>query len=118
MLIHPIKKPNEATELRVLRFTPPHKPIIQKRIPVNPAVLKLGCSIINRINNPNVVNEIIFFLFLTKFQCANKFAASKIAKGLINSDGCICKGPRINHLCEPLIVLPIKIVNIINPIKK
>ena len=30
-----------------------------------------------------MLNEIIFLLFLTKFQCANKLAASKIEKGLI-----------------------------------
>ena len=65
-----------------------------------------------------MLNEIIFLLFLTKFQCANKLAASKIEKGLINSDGWICRGPRINHLEEPLTVLPKNIVKIIKKIKK
>ena len=66
--MQPLANPNEATDKSELILTPPHKPIIQKRIPVNPAVLKLGCFIINKINNPKVLNEIIFLLFLTKFQ--------------------------------------------------
>ena len=45
--------PNEANEQRELSFTPPHNAITQKRIPVNDAVLKLGCFSINRINKPN-----------------------------------------------------------------
>jgi len=44
--------PNEANEQRELSFTPPHKPITQRRIPVNDAVLKLGCFSINKINKP------------------------------------------------------------------
>ena len=70
--MYPVKNPNEAKYPRELSFTPPHKPIIQKRIPVNPAVLKLGCFIINKINNPNIKkkvslvrksNIILFFLY-------------------------------------------------------
>ena len=87
ILIKPLKTPNEATDKSEMNLTPPHKPITQKRIPVKPAVLKLGCFIISKIKKPKVLNEIIFLLFLTKFQCANKLAASKIEKGLINSDG-------------------------------
>ena len=44
--------PNEANEQRELSFTPPHKAITQKRIPVNDAVLKLGCLRIRKINRP------------------------------------------------------------------
>jgi len=55
--------PIEASELRELSFTPPHKPITQRRIPVNDAVLKLGCLSINKINKPKVISEISFLSF-------------------------------------------------------
>ena len=60
--------PNVANEQRELSFTPPHKPITQKRIPVNEAVLKLGCFRISKINNPNEIIVIIFFSFFIRFQ--------------------------------------------------
>ena len=40
-----------------------------------------------KINKPKVPSVIIFLLFFTRCQCANKLAASKIEKGLINSEG-------------------------------
>ena len=61
MLIHPVMNPNEANEQRELSFTPPHKPITQKRIPVNDAVLKLGCLSINKINKPKRILKLIFY---------------------------------------------------------
>jgi len=60
--------PNEANEQRELIFTPPHKPITQKRMPVNDAVLKLGCFRINKINKPKDKSEINFLSFLIRFQ--------------------------------------------------
>ena len=68
MLMHPVINPNVATEKRELSFIPPHKPIIQKRIPVNDAVLKLGCFSINKINKPNEAIDINFLSFFTRFQ--------------------------------------------------
>ena len=102
--------PNEANEHRELSFTPPHKPITQIRIPVNDAVLKLGCLSINKINRPKDIIEINFLSFFTRFQCAKRLEASRIRKGLINSDGCIRKLPSINHLEDPLTVMPVKLV--------
>ena len=61
MLIHPVINPIEANEHKELILTPPQKPIIQKRIPVNDAVLKLGCLSINKINNPKDIIEINFY---------------------------------------------------------
>ena len=104
--MHPVMNPNEANEQRELSFTPPHKPIIQKRIPVNDAVLKLGCFSINKINKPNENIEIIFFSFFIKFQWAKRLEASRIRKGFINSDGCRRKNPTTNHLEEPFTVIP------------
>ena len=66
--MHPVMNPNEAKEPSELIFTPPHKAIIQNKIPVKPAVLKFGCLSIKRINKPKVIIEIIFFSFFTKFQ--------------------------------------------------
>ena len=57
MLIHPVMNPIEASELRELSFTPPHKPITQRRIPVNDAVLKLGCLSINKIKKTNYMDN-------------------------------------------------------------
>ena len=85
--------PIEANEKRELRFTPPHKAITQRRIPVNEAVLKLGCFSINKINKPKDIIEINFLSFFTRFQCAKRLEASRIRKGLINSDGCRRKLP-------------------------
>ena len=68
ILIHPVINPNEANEQRDLSFTPPHKPITQKRIPVNDAVLKLGCFNINKINKPKDNIEINLFSFFIRFQ--------------------------------------------------
>ena len=68
MLIHPVMNPNEANEQRELSLTPPHKPITQKRIPVNAAVLKLGCLSINKINKPKENIEIYFLSLFIKFQ--------------------------------------------------
>ena len=98
--------PNEANEQRELSFTPPHKPMIQKRIPVNDAVLKLGCFSINKIKKPKDNIEINFLSFFIRFQCANKLEASRIRKGLINSDGCNLKFPITNHLEDPFTVIP------------
>ena len=110
MLKHPVINPNEANEKRELSFTPPHKPITQKRIPVNDAVLKLGCLSINKINKPKENIEINFFSFLIRFQWAKRLEASRIRKGLINSDGCRRKLPSTSHLEDPLTVIPVKFV--------
>ena len=120
MLIQPVMNPNEANEHSELSFTPPHKPITQKRIPVNDAVLKLGCFSINRINKPKVIIEINFLSFFIRFQCANRLEASRIRKGFINSDGCRRKFPSTSHLEDPLTVIPLILVrNIkVNKIKK
>ena len=104
--MHPVMNPNEANEQRELSFTPPQKPTTQKRIPVNDAVLKLGCFSINRINNPNEANVINFLSFFARFQWAKRLEASKIRKGLINSDGCRRKFPRTSHLEDPFTVIP------------
>ena len=50
--MHPVINPNDANDISELSFMPPHKPIIQKRIPVNPAVLKFGCLRIKKISKP------------------------------------------------------------------
>ena len=110
MLKHPVINPIEANEQRELSFTPPHKPITQRRIPVNDAVLKLGCFSINKINKPKDIIEINFLSFFTRFQCAKRLEASKIRKGLINSDGCRRKLPSTSHLEDPLTVIPAKLV--------
>ena len=110
MLIHPVMNPIEANEQRELSFTPPHKPTTQKRIPVNDAVLKLGCFSINKINNPKENIEINFLSFLIRFQCAKRLEDSRIKKGLINSDGCRRKLPSTSHLEDPLTVIPVKLV--------
>ena len=102
--------PIEANEKRELSFTPPHKTITQRRIPVNDAVLKLGCFIINKINKPKDIIEINFLSFFTRFQCAKRLEASRIRKGLINSDGCRRKLPSTNHLEDPLTVIPVILV--------
>jgi len=62
MLIHPVINPIEANEQREVSFTPPHKPITQRRSPVNDAVLKLGCFSINKINKTKDIIEINFLL--------------------------------------------------------
>ena len=110
MLIHPVTNPIEANEPRELSFIPPHKPITQRRNPVNDAVLKLGCFSINKINKPKDIIEINFLSLFTRFQCAKRFEASRIRKGLINSDGCRRKLPSTNHLEDPLTVIPVKLV--------
>ena len=101
-------------------FTPPHKPITQRRIPVNDAVLKLGCFSINKINKPKDIIEINFLSFFTRFQCAKRLEASRIRKGLINSDGCSRKFPSTSHLEDPFTVIPVIFVRNIrkNKIKK
>ena len=99
--MNPVMNPNEANDVRDLSFTPPHKPITQKRIPVNDAVLKLGCLSINKINKQKVIIEINFLSFFTRFQCAKRLEASRIKKGLINSDGCRRKLPSTSHLEDP-----------------
>ena len=108
--MHPVMNPNEANEQRELSFTPPHKPITQKRIPVNDAVLKLGCFSINKINKPKENIEINFFSFFIKFQWAKRLEASRIRKGFINSEGCSRKNPTTNHLEEPFTVIPVILV--------
>ena len=108
--MHPVINPNEANEQRELSFTPPQKPITQRRIPVNDAVLKLGCLSINKIKKPKVIIEINFLSFFTRFQCAKRLEASRIIKGLINSDGCRRKLPSTSHLEDPLTVIPAKFV--------
>ena len=105
--MHPVMNPNEANEKRELSFTPPHKPITQKRIPVNDAVLKLGCLSINKINKPKVNIEINFLSFFIRFQWAKRLEASRIRKGFINSDGCRRKFPSTSHLEEPFTVIPL-----------
>ena len=110
ILIHPVVSPNDANEQRELSFTPPHKPIIQKRIPVNDAVLKLGCLSIKTINKQKENIEINFLSFLIRFQCAKRLEASRIRKGLINSDGCRRKLPSTSHLEDPLTVIPVILV--------
>ena len=102
--------PNEANEQRELSLTPPHKPITQKRIPVNDAVLKLGCLSINKINKPKEISEITFLSFLIRSQCAKRLEASRIRKGFINSDGCNRKFPSTNHLEDPFTVIPVILV--------
>ena len=106
MLINPVINPNEANEQRELSFTPPHNPMTQKRIPVNDAVLKLGCFSINKINKPKDIIEINFLSFFTRFQCAKRLEASRIRKGLINSDGWRRKLPSTSHLEDPFTVTP------------
>ena len=108
--MHPVMNPNEANEQRELSFTPPQKPITQKRIPVNDAVLKLGCLSINKINKPKENIEINFLSFLIRFQWAKRLEASRIRKGFINSDGCRLKNPIASHLEEPFTVIPIILV--------
>ena len=108
--MHPVINPNEANEQRELSFTPPHKPITQRRIPVNDAVLKLGFLSINKINKPKVMIEINFLSFFTRFQCAKRLEASRIRNGLINSDGCRRKLPSTSHLEDPLTVIPVRLV--------
>ena len=110
MLIHPVMNPIEANEKRELSFTPPHKPITQRRIPVNDAVLKLGCLSINKINKPKDIIEINFLSFFTRFQCAKRLEASSIRKGLINSDGCRRNLPSTSYLEDPLTVIPATLV--------
>jgi len=110
MLIHPVMNPIEANEKRELSFTHPHKHITQRRIPVNEAVLKLGCFSINRINKPNDIIEINFLSFFIRFQWAKRLEASRIRKGLINSDGCRRKLPSTSHLEEPFTVIPVILV--------
>ena len=102
--------PNEANEKSELSLTPPQKAITQKRIPVNEAVLKLGCLRINKIKKPKESIEINFLSFLTKFQCAKRLEASRIRKGLINSDGCRSKLPKTSHLEDPFTVIPVILV--------
>ena len=51
-----------------------------------------GLSIFYFVLNTNIrdllkISKIIFLFFLTKFQCANKLAASKIENGLMSSEG-------------------------------
>ena len=116
--MYPVKNPNEAKEPSELSFTPPHKPIIQKRIPVNPAVLKLGCLSINKINKPKLIIAINFLSFFTKFQWAKRLDASKIKKGLINSEGWRLKFPSTNHLEDPLTAIPLIFVSNIKNNKK
>ena len=108
--MHPVMNPNEANEQSELSFTPPHKPITQKRIPVNDAVLKLGCFSINKINNPKENIEINFLSFFIRFQWAKRLEASRIRKGFINSDGCRRKFPITSHLEEPFTVIPVILV--------
>ena len=110
MLIHPVINPIEANEPRELSYTPPHKPITQRRIPVKDAVLKLGCLSINKINKPKVIIEINFLSFFTRFQCAKRLEATRIRKCLINSDGCRRKLPSTSHLEDPLTVIPVRLV--------
>ena len=116
--MHPEINPNEANEPSEMIFTPPHNAIIHNKIPVNPAVLKLGCLRIKKINNTKLNIENNFLSFFTKRQCANKFDASRIKKGFINSDGCRRKLPRTNHLEDPLTVIPFMFVSNIRKIKK
>ena len=108
--MHPVINPIEANEQRELSFTPPHKPITQRRIPGNDAVRKLGWLSINKINKQKVIIEINFLSFFTRFQCAKRLEASRIRKGLINSDGCRRKLPSTSHLEDPLTVIPVKLV--------
>ena len=108
--MNPVINPNEANEQRELSFTPPQKPITQKRIPVNDAVLKLGCFSINKINNPKENIEINFLSFFIRFQWAKRLEASRIRKGFINSDGWRRKFPITSHLEDPLTVIPVKFV--------
>ena len=105
--MHPVMNPNEANEQRELSFTPPHKPMTQKRIPVNDAVLKLGCFSINKINKTKEIMEINFLSFFMRFQCAKRLEASRIKKGFINSDGCRRKLPSTSHLEDPFTVIPV-----------
>ena len=110
ILIKPVMNPSEAKEKRVLSLTPPHKPITQKRIPVNDAVLKFGCLSINKINKLNEIIEINFLSFLIRFQWAKRLEDSRIRKGFINSDGCNRKVPITSHLEDPFTVIPVILV--------
>ena len=116
--MHPVINPIEANDASELSFTFPHKPIIQHKIPINPAVLKFGCFSIRNIRKQKVNIEVNFLVFLTKSQCAKRFDASKIKKGLINSEGCKLIIPSPNHLEEPLTVIPLILVSNIKKIKK
>jgi len=64
-----------------------------------------------------VINFLSFFI---RFQWAKRVDASKIKKGLINSDGCRRKLPITSHLEDPLTVIPVMLVSNIrnNKIKK
>ena len=108
--MHPVMNPNEANEQRELSFTPPQKPITQKRIPVNDAVLKLGCFRIKKIKKLNEIIVINFLSIFIRFQWAKRLAASRIRKGLINSDGCRRKFPIASHLEDPFTVIPVILV--------
>ena len=110
--------PNDANEIRELSFTPPQKPITHRRIPVSDAVLKLGCFSINRIKKLKDIIEINFLLVFIKFQCAKRLEASRIKKGLINSEGCNLKFPNISHREDPFTVIPIIFVRKIKKNKK
>ena len=59
-----MKKPDIAVLKRYLKLIPDANAIIQSNMPVNAAVLKFGCFIINKIIDAKIVNQKIFFLNL------------------------------------------------------
>ena len=61
MLNEPIKKPEIAVLKRYRKLIPEANAIIQSNIPINAAVLKFGCFIINTIIDAKIVNQKIFF---------------------------------------------------------
>ena len=61
MLVAPMKKPDIAVLKRYRNLIPDANAIIQSNIPINAAVLKFGCFIINTTIDAKIVNQKIFF---------------------------------------------------------
>ena len=61
MLVAPMKKPDIAVLKRYRKLIPDANAIIQSNIPINAAVLKFGCFIINTTIDAKIVNQKIFF---------------------------------------------------------
>ena len=64
MLVAPIKKPDIAVLKRYRKLIPDANAIIQSNIPINAAVLKFGCFMINTTIDAKIVNQKIFFCSL------------------------------------------------------
>ena len=61
MLVAPMKKPDIAVLKRFRNLIPDANAIIQSNIPINAAVLKFGCFMINTRIDAKIVNQKIFF---------------------------------------------------------